>query len=554
MAVEDPSPNMTETANIDKTEVKFYSYGILTLPILPLLLLAVHLILLAGAPQIYFLGWLIIVIRLILRSRKDVNIESSNIFSRLLYTMVELTFGVRTSNRNTHQYRLEWFLLFGGPVVGLLLLAVYASIFLVFPVILILIKRKWILRNTFKLALLPRSEYFVDNLSRLIDEKEEIKMKQRRDKQERELQYQSQMEYLHFYPPNRKGRLFSYLFLFITPIIFVGIFATFLSLVLETEVQETITDTAGIALIWGYIGIIPYFILSLFRGKRITKFTTTTLAETIVSTMASTSINYLPMFNGDYYFEQNSRVVDMSDTFGFFEIFKSGRWFTIFLLPLAAISFIFTQILSSVDSTTSDQGEPLDTNSFLKELSFNKQTSGDTIFVQSSGALIFYVILLLPILISILLPLMWVLKDSELKRTTWEQDEGGGERKEISGVEDLGQTLNRIFGLFLGLSTITGLSSITRRLVDRDASQADVYIIVFIMMIIGALLVLPGTLFMAYRYFSLGDHQLGVNYLRYNLAKSENIGVGTIVKGYDTILNLPEPLSPIIKQQVEKDK
>lgn len=148
---------------------------------------------------------------------------------------------------------------------------------------------------------------------------------------------------------------------------------------------------------------------------------------------------------------------------------------------------------------------------------------------------------------------MWVLKDSELKRTSWENDEGGTERREISGVEDLGQTLNRIFGLFLGFSTITGLSSITRDLVDRDASAADVYVIVFIMILIGALLVLPGTLFMAYRYFSLGDHASGVNYLRYNLSQSEYIGVGTIVKGYDVLLDLPKPLSPIIKEQVEKN-
>jgi hypothetical protein len=546
MAIEETTPNIAAVANIDRTEVKFYSYGILTLPILPLILLVIHAVLLGGAPQIYFLGWFIIAIRLILRSGKTTDVDSSNFLSRLLYTLIETTFGVRTSKRNTHQFRLEWFLLFGGPVLGFLLFWIYASTIFIVPALLIILKRKWFLRNAFKFALLPRSEYFVDDLSQLRDEKDEMKMQARRDELEKELQYQEQMEYLHFYPPKFKARFFAYFFLIITPLVFVMVFSIFLGLVLNTRVEQTITRTAGVALVWGYIGMIPYFLLSLLRSKRLTRFTTTSFAESLVSSMTSTSINYLPFFNGDYYFEQNSRVLDMSDSFGFFEIFRSGRWFTIFLLPLAAISFIFTQILNQIE----EEGEPLTRTTFLEELSFDNQ---EAIFAQSAGSLIFYLVILLPVLISIILPLMWVLKDSELKRTTWEQDVGGGERKEISSVEDLGQTLNRIFGLFLGLSTITGLSSITRDLVNRDASAADIYIIVFIMVIIGAILVLPGTLFMAYRYFSLGDHASGVNYLRYNLSQSDKIGVGTIVKGYDAILNLPEPLSPVIKLQVEKD-
>ena len=102
----------------------------------------------------------------------------------------------------------------------------------------------------------------------------------------------------------------------------------------------------------------------------------------------------------------------------------------------------------------------------------------------------------------------------------------------------------------MGISTFTGLSSITRQLVGKDVSTVDVYIIVLIMILIGAILVLPGTIFMAYRYFSLGDHARGVNYIRYNLSQNEKIGVGTIVKGYDSILTLPEPNSPYIRQQI----
>ena len=377
----------------------------------------------------------------------------------------------------------------------------------------------------------------------MYDKSEEEKLKERREEQEKELQYQSQNEYFHFYPPKRKGRLFSYFFLFITPIIFVLIFSIFLSLILDTDVTKTIRNTAGITLVWGYFGMLPYLILSLFRKKRITNFATTSLAGSIVSTMAGTSINYLPMFNGDYYFEQNSRVLDMSDTYGFFEIFKSSRWYTIILLPLSAISFIFTQMMSRADENRANPENSFTTDDFLT--AFSRE-----ITIDQSGTLVFNLLILLPIIISLILPLLWVLKDSELKRTTWEQDEGGGERREISGVEDLGQTLNRIFGLFLGFSTITGLSAITRELVDNETSTTDVYTIVFIMIIIGAMLVLPGTLFMAYRYISLGDHSAGVNYLRYHLSQSENIGVGTIVKGYDTILNLEEPKSPLIRKQI----
>ncbi|MCE7734549.1 MAG: hypothetical protein GPJ54_06710 [Candidatus Heimdallarchaeota archaeon] len=543
MAVEDPTPKLVAIANFDKTGVKFYSYGIFTIPILPLLLLVLHVSLLSTGPQIYILIWLIVVVRLILSSGKEHDPDSSNIVSRALYVLIELTFGVRTSKKNTHQFRLEWFILFGGPAMGFLLFWIYASTILVVPALIIIINRKWFLRTVFKLALLPRSEYFLDDLKGIVDEKSELKMKERREDQEKELQYQSQKEYLHFYPPKAKGRLFSYLFLLLTPIIFVVVFSIFLSLVLDNDVETTITETAGITLVWGYIGILPYLFLSLLRDYRITKFVSTSFSESIISTLTSTSINYLPMFNGDYYFEQNSRVLDMNDTYGIFEIFKNGRWFNIFLLPLAAISFIFTQILRRAEENNPNAS--LDADRFLGAFS-------NQILVEQNGTMIFYLLILLPILISIVLPLLWVLKDSELKRTTWEQDEGGGERREIAGVEDLGQTLNRIFGLFLGFSTITGLSGITRDLVDKDASTADIYIIVIIMIILGGLLVLPGVLFMSYRYFSLGDHAAGVNYLRYNLSQSEYIGVGTIVKGYDVLLDLPKPLSAIIKKQVDK--
>lgn len=543
MAVEDQTPNLTSLANLDKSEIKFYSYGIITLPAIPLLLLGAHIVLILGAPQIYFLVWIALAIRFAIRGNKEHDPETSNFVSRLLYVLIQWGFGFRTAKRNTHQFRLEWFLLFGGPVLGFLLIWVYASSIFIVPGLLIIFKRKWFLRTAFKIALLPRSEYFVGDLAGPLDEQEFEKLKQRRDEQEKELQYQAQVEYLHFYSPKRGGRTFAYFFLMLSPLIFLFAFTIFLQLVLEDSGEEKILETVGIIAVWGYIGIIPYFFLSLFRRKRITKFVTTSLAESVVSTVTSTSINYLPMFNGDYYFEQNSRVVDMSDNYGFFEIFRSGRWFTIFLIPLAAVSFIFTQILSRADDERTNIDESFTTENFLDAFS-------DEILIRQSGALIFFLVLLLPILISILLPLMWVLKDSELKRTTWEMDEGGGERREISGVEDLGTTLNRIFGLVLGLSTITGLSSITRRLVNRDTSSTDVYTIVFIMVIIGGLLVLPGTLFMAYRYFSLGDHAAGVNYLRYNLSQSEKIGVGTIVKGYDTILTLPEPNSPYIIEQI----
>ena len=107
MAVEDRTPNLTAVVNSDKTEISFYSYGIFTLPILPILLLVIHIFLLQ-IPQIYLLIWLIIVVYLLVPGKKEKNLESSTIFTRLIYLLVELSFGVKTSKKNTHQLRIEW--------------------------------------------------------------------------------------------------------------------------------------------------------------------------------------------------------------------------------------------------------------------------------------------------------------------------------------------------------------------------------------------------------------------------------------------------------------
>ena len=529
---------MEASEDIDRADYSFRSYGILTFILMPFIWSSV---LIGSGPGILFTMMVFSIFFYVFENR----VESSGIvgfLARLIitpfYFILRITFGLKVSKKNSRQFRFYWFFSLGALLSFLAAMFTFFSFIVVIPLLFVLFKRQQTLKFFFRIALLPRGEYFGQFLGTIPSAKQMAKAAEARQELENVYQYSNQYEYYQFYPPNRISRITAYLMLLMIPLVLNGVAIFIINLVTGRSWEKLVGDTFRYSLEFAYLAILPYLVLSLLRDKRYNKFVTTKMAENIVKGLAYSSSSSIPMISGDYFVEQNSRSMDMHHNFGFFEIFRGGRILTMILLPLSIYSFIFGQLIKDTP------GNDLTASGFIDDyFSLIKNH-----YVQV------FLLIGVPLLISTILPLTWCLADAEIKRSTWTNDEGPSDVREISGVEDLGSTISRFVSFFIGVSAITGLTSILSNLFKETSATNDSFVVYKIFGVIvfsGILIVFPGTMLMAYRYFSLGDHAYGVNYLRYHLSQDRNIGVGTIHGQYEKSYALPEPLSPHIRQMLK---
>jgi hypothetical protein len=292
-------------------------------------------------------------------------------------------------------------------------------------------------------------------------------------------------------------------------------------------------EKTGALAVIGIVSILPYLILMLpiYGRFKLNSIISSRVGQIIVETITGSAINSLPLFDGEYFIEQESNVIDMSESTGLFAIFENGRFSTIILTPIALIALIFREIVINV-------GAERDENSVTAYSFFDS-------FFKNIDVLFGFLLFVIPLILIIILPLVLVLSDTEIKRTKWKSTTFLSKHQEIASVEDVGSTMNNIFKIVLGVGTITSLSNSISFLV-AVSSSFDGYIITAILLVFGAILVLPGTIFMVYQHFSSGDHYLSVNYLRYLLSQSDNIAVGTIDRVYDKNLKLEEPPEEVL--------
>ena len=116
----------------------------------------------------------------------------------------------------------------------------------------------------------------------------------------------------------------------------VGFFTTF-----NTDTVQKLFSF-GTAFGWfGLVAIIPYLILNIpIKGKKLSTSITSKVATSFTKTVATTGLNSIPYFSGEYYLEAESDILEMQSSNGIFEIFKNGRLLSIILTPLAMISLL----------------------------------------------------------------------------------------------------------------------------------------------------------------------------------------------------------------------
>jgi hypothetical protein len=499
-----------------KEDLEFRSYAVLTFWIIPVMiayLVSLNL----------FFPLLLIGLLLELKRYRFVR------FIRyIIYILVVVTFGIKLKKQRPEMLRIWWLMSFGGLIAGgISVLIVYTLSFLL-PVIIIIYRRKIFLKYIFVLASLPRTSYV--NLRSTSERDYEKKIYESLSEEEK--------DYLIFKKPKRLTHIVTALIIFLTPIMLSILLVPLISVAagsrpLIQEIYQKPLLLAGI----GLLAILPYLLLTnpIIKNTKYIRLINTKLTTFIIKVLAGTGLNTVPMFKGDYYLEKKSEILDMSSSTGFFAIFKSGRLLTIILTPLAIISLIFDWTILNLDNKQLASLE-LSPNEFLSTFG-NELLDNYLIYI-----LIF---LIVPILLSTLLPLVFALYDAEIKRATWDTKAYLSGR-EINNVEDVGKTINNLFKIVVGVGAIMSLSSNISLVLGRS-NPLVAWLITGIVLIIGAVLILPGTLFLVYTNIASGEHALGVNYIRYHISNAETVSVGTISKDYRLDDNLSRPPAEIAK-------
>jgi hypothetical protein len=513
--------------DIVKCDMRFRSYGIFTFWILP----GVFLILFQNYSGLYVLIALILLILAIIRG------QQITFISKLVYNLSIILFGVyferETSDgsfakhKDRRMINVTWFLFLGMPISMLFIGAMAISSFYIIPALIYIWYRKSLLRFLYVVTFLP-SRQFVEYDSRESREAvaEKLNMYKESDK-----------EYMLFFRPSKITHIFAYAIIIFGPFflgaLLIPIDISFRLLVEEGTGTETGLDFSiiGAAAFLGILAIIPYLLIFFpFPKKfRLTRWVVSTLVGRLVKTITETGVNNIPLLSGDYFIERKSTYLNMSYTFGFFEIFKRGRLFTIVLFPLALIAFIFRQVITRL-TVSQEEFESEGPAVFIVNLSE---------LVLANPITILSMLFIIPIVLSFLLPIIFVLSDAELKRSRWREQEDKLKEPDVFSVEDVGKSINNIVKLVLGVGTFTSLYTSVQVLLPFPNGSFAI-ILTLMLIIYGAILIFPGTLFLVYTYFARGDHVYGVNFLRHQASISKDIGVGTLTRSF----NNDDKLSP----------
>lgn len=520
-----PIPEPEAVIDEEKSYIEFRSYGIITYWIFIFFFGGTFLsIFQSGLGGVYF--WILVasIAYGFIRGERKTPLGS------FTFAVASLFFGLKATNKQAvrRAIRLNWFYSIGLAVSTMIAFLLAASLSLVIPLIIVLVYRKNVLRFLFNLSFLPNRKY-------VYYESKEY----REEQQEAILRFsESEREYMIFLKPSRITYLIGYSLIIIIPIFLAIAFIPLqIAWVIENDSILQVNYEQVITLgIVGLLAIIPYFILFRVVPKkyRLSNFATTKLAHGIINVITGTKVNNIPaLFDGEYFIERESTITNMSSGLGFFEIFKRGRLLTIFLIPLALVTYFFRLIINNADVDYAN----FSPESFLS--SFVQQVFENPIFI----VLVFVVV---PILLSIILPLLFVLSGAEIKRSKWHEslfDES--RQEEIKEVEDIGKTINNIIKLVLGIGTITGFTATIQGL-DPDAGIITVNLVTGVVLVIGGLLIFPGVFYMVFQYFAQGAHVESVNFLRYQASQSPDIAVGTVRKEYEQTskLSLPSMMGP----------
>lgn len=495
----------------DKIDMSFRSYAILTFWIVPLFFISL-------IPTIPGAILILPLFGLFVDFTKN---PVSKFFRSILYYLVIFTFGVNLSRKEGKFVRYWWFFTIGYVLGGLATLVLVYTMAFIIPLLLILFNRKNFLKLMLFLSFSPKSSLV------WFESKEERELNR--------LKYEDlsaeDREYLIFKKPKFSTNIVAGLLILLSPLMLafliypVGYFTTF-----NTNTVEKIFSF-GLTYGWfGLVAIIPYLILNIpIRGKKLSTFITSKVATTITRTVATTGLNSIPYFSGEYFLEAESDIIEMQSSNGIFVIFKKGRLLSIILTPLAMISLLLRYTIVNVN-------EQVLQNNTLTPLEFIQEFDR---LMRSTPYVLLLIMFIFPVVITILLPLIWSINDAEIKRTSWKNLDSSLPN-EIKSIEDLGSSLDKIFKIVIGISAITNLSSAISLIVGKS-NVTTAWMVTLIVLILSAVLVLPGVITMAYLYFGLGDHVNGVNYIRYHLSHENNISVGTISKEYSKNRVLSDP-------------
>lgn len=497
--------------------IKISSYGLLIFYLLPLFLFQI----VTGNGF-----WLLVFLGILLEFKRFKIIRS---LRTIIAKIVFFTFGVKIIEMEGYDsadiIRFWWLLPIGGTLTALITIFSFYSFVFILPLFLILYKRKDYLRIVFYVTTLPRRSMLY---LRTIEEKDKHDAMMK-------MYTEGNRQYLQFIRPTTIGHLVSYLLIIFIPIM-LGLLLIPLTFVENSAVVNQMTQLSILFILIGIISIISYVLLTTpIRGFIFVRWVTTKLAKFLVTNMAGTKLNAVPLFSGEYYVEEKAEILDMQSATSFFTIFGSGRAFSIFIIPIAIISLLLRYTIFDVNGSVSA------TNTVNQEsilLTFRN--------LMAANSIIYFlaIFIFIPILIAAILPLIFVLSDAEIKRATWDAEKG---ENEIHNVENLGKTLSNVIKLVIGIGSITSLASTISLAVGKSSAE-NAYLITAIILIYGTVLIIPGTLFLVYRYLASGEHALGVNYLRYYISSSNKVGVGTISKNYTLNNSLMDPPKEIAEK------
>ncbi len=498
----------------EKIEIEFRIYGILTFILVPLYLYGA---LVSGSFFIFpIIGFLL----------EYFDNKFTRFVKKFILYIVIILFGMKIKEKDTKFFRFWWFFTIGHILSVMITFALIFTSFTIIPLLLVLIYWKRFLRFMINILFLPKSQYI---WSKTKKERELIIQKYK-------LMSDKDKEYLLFDRPTKFTHIFAFILILASPVLIAFLMAPvgILVSITQNRTGELLGSIVNIEFAlsfmgYGLIAIIPYLLLNIpIKGYKITQIVTTKISTFITKTVASTGLNAIPYFAGEYYLELESEVVDMSSTTGLFEIFKRGRLFSIIITPLAIMSIILSRIINQIDANAIQ--DSLTMKEFF--LLFSNE-------VVKNPLIIFSLYIIIPIAISIILPLIWSLNDAEIKRSTW-RHMNSDFKTEISNVEDFGTSIDRIFKIIIGISAITNLSS-SISVLTGITNSAIAWLFTSVILISLGVMVIPGTLTMAYLYFASGDHVNGVNHIRYNLSKEDEIAVGTVSRDYSRLRKLSVP-------------
>ncbi|MHA2503864.1 MAG: hypothetical protein ACXAE3_13475 [Candidatus Kariarchaeaceae archaeon] len=515
-----------------KSEMDFNSLGILTLWALPLIVSAAHFST-GGASWMVSL-FLILLVKIFPRLYiKPV--------AQVVYWLGRLTFFSTSMNRDPRSIRLSWFVLVGSLINTALLFVLASTITTIIPLLLVIYKRKWVIRTMYVLTFAPRREYVyytsAEDRQKRIEMKEQLTLKD--------------SGYYYFQGPTRMTSLIGYSLIVLTPFALILILVPLTVVAILTsgldvpsDFIDSITREGRQFATVGILAIIPYLILEIpfFRGKTLSQWTTYKFAPNLIESLSSNKFK-LGLLSGEYYIEEDSMMLDMSESTGFFSIFGNGRLFSILVTPLAFVSVLFRFILKSIDYQALENTDAIDfLGRFVQSVNLLNPTGNDEV----ASYIFLGLIVIAPIVLSFILPLIWVISDAELKRASWSYDEVSEDfTPEISDVENVGKSILNLFKVVLGVGAISSLATNITIIVQESAANG--WLITAVVVIIGSVLTLPGAFFMAYRYLASGNHARGVNLIRFSGSQRSSIGVGTISRDYSLEYKLLDPPEEIRK-------